>query len=122
MLCVDWGCLRASVSSMLERAGVRDAIVAAKPVKAGGAKGVRKLEFVMSSDSITKSVGVLIAATLTGEIQMEAPGPSLLPEWIERRVWTERMVASLLKGGARRWAMVQPARQGLLQEDVAGFV
>ena len=104
MQCVDWGSLHAAVSVRAEHAGGRGAVVARKPVKAGGAKGARKVDASMSHDVKNNPAEVPAGAVLPGEADPYG--------WVERAVWTERMLDALRRGGPEggRWKPSSPHR------------
>ncbi len=68
-----------------------------KPVKAGGAKGARKVDASMSHDAKKDPTEVPARAVLSGEADPYG--------WVERAVWTERMLDALRRGGPEggRW-------------------
>lgn len=80
------------------RAGVRVAIVARKPVKAGGAKGDREEEEGMETRAEIKPAVVSERAKQAGEAQERRKRW----DWVEASVWTDPMLAALengVKGG-----------------------
>jgi RNA-directed DNA polymerase len=66
-------------------------------VKAGGAKGARKVDVAMSHDAKNNPPEVSARAVLAGEADPYG--------WVERAVWTERMLDALRRGGPEggRW-------------------
>ena len=97
MLCVDWGSLHATVAAQAEHADGRGVVVAMKPVKAGGAKDARKVDASMSHDVKKDPTEVPAKAVLSGNTDPYG--------WVERAVWTERMLDALRRGGPEggRW-------------------
>jgi len=91
MVCVDWGDLSVSGSARAEPTGVRGAIVPVKPVKVGGGKGSRKVDYVRAHDSKQTREEVPEGATRPGEAAPQG--------WVERVVWTQRMLECLRRGG-----------------------
>ena len=68
-----------------------------KPVKAGGAKDARKVDACMPHNAKHDPEEVPVRAVLPGEADPYG--------WVERAVWTERMVDALRRGGPEggRW-------------------
>jgi RNA-directed DNA polymerase len=66
-------------------------------VKAGGAKDARKVDAPMSHDAKKDPAEVPVRAVLSGEADPYG--------WVERAVWTERMLDALRRGGPEggRW-------------------
>jgi len=95
--CVDWGCLHGSATTRVGHAGDRGVVVARKPVKAGGAKDARKVDACMPHDARYDPDEVPGRAVLPGEADPYG--------WVERAVWTERMLDALRRGGPEggRW-------------------
>ena len=110
MRCVDWGSLHAAVSVQAERAGGRGVVVARKPVKAGGAKDARKVDAAMSHDARNNPAEVPARAVLPGEADPYG--------WVERAVWTERMLDALRRGGPEggRWYWLHDWERGEAQK------
>ena len=94
---MDWGSLHAAVPAQAGQAGGRGVVGAMKPVKAGGAKDARKVDASMSLDAKDNPAEVPARAVLPGEADPYG--------WVERAVWTERMLDALRRGGPEggRW-------------------
>lgn len=95
---MDWRDLHAAVTAQAGHAGVRGVTVARKPKKLGGAKDAREVDARMKARRAKND-------------PTEVPAEAVLAEeadpygWVERTVWTERMLEALRRGGPEggRW-------------------